>query len=346
MIVGILKEIKPGEKRVSLIPSDCTSLIRNGVKVVVEKGAGAEAGFPDVEYLSVGVEVLGSAKRVYDQANLLLKVKEPQPSELPFFRPDHTLFCYLHLGGNPTLCEQLQKIGLTAYAFETVSVNGTTPCLAPMSAIAGRLAVQIGTRLLHSVYGGKGTLLGGTSFGTEGSVVVLGAGVAGFESAKLAFLMGAQVHLLDINQNTLAACEQRLPGIITQLSSPKALQELLPTTDLLIGAVYLLGKTAVKVVDQRQMSLMPAGSVAVDISIDQGGCFETSRPCTHQEPSYLVGQVIHSAVTNLPAAVPRSASISLSKAIRPYVLELATGAVSAGLQRGKNLQAGELLIEL
>jgi len=347
MEIGILREVKIGEKRVALTPQGCIPLLDAGHQLYIEKQAGERAGFPDAEYQQLGVNLCQTAQDVYARSKLLVKVKEPQEQELLRFRSDHLLFCYLHLGGNRELCENLKKIGLTAYGFETISFKGATPCLAPMSAIAGRVAVQIGTRLLHSQLGGKGALLGGTSTAPEGKVIVLGAGIAGFEAAALALHMGALVQLIDINPQALARAKEKLPGIQTFLSRPDLIESLIPSADLLVGAVYQRGKRATKVVSLKQVALMSPGSVIVDIAIDQGGCIEGSRPCTHMEPGYVEGEVMFSAVTNLPAAVPHSASIALSKSIGPYLLALAEGQLNhPGLESGKNLEGGKLFIEL
>ncbi|MDT8445627.1 MAG: alanine dehydrogenase [bacterium] len=346
MIIGIPKEVKPAERRIALTPTACAQVLAAGHQVVMEQGAGQGAGFEDQDYASLGVKILLDAAELYGKAELVVKVKEPQPEELPLLRRDHILFCYLHLGGNPKLTESLLQIGLTGYAFETVGVDRKTPLLAPMSALAGRLSVQLGARFLHSSQGGRGTLLGGTLDHSSGKVVVLGAGVAGTEAAVLARQMGAEVWLIDLAAEAMARAHQAAAGLHCEVSQPGLLERLLPKADLLVGAVYLPGKRAPIVVTEQQMALMPEGSVAVDIAIDQGGCFATSRPCTHKEPFYRELGVLHSAITNLPAAVPRTASTALSEAVLPYLIQMADGKVDAGLARGLNLRAGRLELEL
>ena len=346
MILGLPKETKTAERRVALTPQDCGHLIAAGVRVLMEAGAGQAAGFGDPLYQKVGVGLVEGPGPLFAQAELIVKVKEPQAAELERLEKRHLLFCYLHLGGNPALTCALLDKGLTAYGFETVGQNGQTPLLAPMSAIAGRLAVQLGARFLTAPQGGRGTLLGGTLDQPGGEVLVLGAGIAGTEAAALAWGMGAKVKVLDLRPEALDRLSARLPGVSVEVSRPGLLEELLPRTDLLVGAVYLKGRKAPRVVSAQQMGLMPNGAVAVDISIDQGGCFATSHPCTHEAPSYLEAGVIHSAITNLPAAVPHTASVALSGAITPFVLQLAQGKGEAELRAGLNLEAGALKIEL
>lgn len=347
MIIGLPKEVKIAERRVALTPDACADLTQAGHEVLVQQSAGLGAGFEDADYRAAGALLVPSAAELYGAAQLVVKVKEPQAEELALLRREHQLFCYLHLGGSPKLTQALLDIGLSGYAFETVGDGRSTPLLAPMSALAGRLAVQLGTRFLHASQGGRGTLLGGTLLGGgEGKVVVLGAGIAGTESALLAARMGAEVTLVDLKPEPLERAQKEQPDLNCQLQRPGLLEDLLPATDLLVGAVYLPGRKAPQVVDQSQIALMPKGSVAVDIAIDQGGCLATSRPCTHDEPAYVEQGVIHSAITNLPAAVPRTASLALSQAILPYLLELAQGRVGAELTRGLNVKAGKLKVEL
>ncbi|OGG99534.1 MAG: hypothetical protein A2600_08630 [Candidatus Lambdaproteobacteria bacterium RIFOXYD1_FULL_56_27] len=346
MILGIPKETKTAERRVALIPQDCARLVAAGAKVLMEEGAGRSAGFKDALYLQSGVSLVPGPEPLFAQAELIVKVKEPQAQELERLEKRHLLFCYLHLGGNPNLTQALLDKGLTAYGFETVGQAGQTPLLAPMSAIAGRLAVQLGARFLMAAQGGRGTLLGGTLDHPGGEVLVLGAGIAGTEAAALAWGMGARVQVLDLRPEALDRLVARLPGVAVEVAGPGLLERFLPQTDLLVGAVYLKGRKAPRVVSTQQMGLMPKGAVAVDISIDQGGCFETSRPCTHESPTYLEQGVIHSAITNLPAAVPHTASVALSKAITPFVLQLLQGKRDLELQAGLNLEAGQLRIEL
>lgn len=347
MRIAIPAEVKNQEKRVALTPDACRALVTAGHEVSVQAGAGVGAGFPDADYREAGTNIEADVATLYENAELVVKVKEPQPEEWPRLNKNHLLFCYLHLAAEPKLADALKNIGLTTVAFETVTeADGTTPLLAPMSAVAGRLAVQLGTRFLHSPLGGRGQLLGGIQGMQTGHAVVIGAGVSGREAAHLAYNMGAKVTLLDINESRLEEMQVRYPDMICVKSTPEAISEILPTADLLVGAVYVLGKKAPHVVTEEQIKLMPEGSVAVDISIDQGGCIETSKPCTHDSPSFVKHGVIHSAITNLPGAVPLASSQALSQAILPEVLKLANGNWTPALKEGINVQDGKVLIDL
>lgn len=346
MHIGIPKEIKTAERRVALTPAACETLVKAGHTVSLETTAGVAAGFPDSVYTAVGVKIEPSAKALYAAAQMIVKVKEPQKADLENLRNDHLLFCYLHLAAEPDLTAALQKIGLTAVAFETVEENGRTPLLAPMSAVAGRLAVQIGTWYLHAPRGGRGVLMGGITGMTGGNVLVLGAGVAGREAAAAAYGMNADVTVLDINQARLDELKAQFPKMTVRQSSTEAINELLPKADLLVGSVYIIGKHAPRLVTEAQIKTMRPGSVVVDISIDQGGCIETSRPCTHEMPVYTVHGVIHSCITNMPGAVPVTSSQALSNAILPYVGQLAKGDWTPALMKGVNVKGGELKIAL
>lgn len=347
MRIAIPAEVKNQEKRVALTPDACRALVAAGHEVTVQAGAGNGAGFPDTDYQTAGTGIEADVAALYKSAEMVVKVKEPQPEEWQRLNKNHLLFCYLHLAAEPKLADALKNIGLTAVAFETVTeADGTTPLLAPMSAVAGRLAVQLGTRFLHSSEGGRGQLLGGIQGMQTGHVTVIGAGVSGREAAHLAYQMGAKVTLLDINPQRLAEMQEAYPGMRCVNSTPEAISEILPETDLLVGAVYILGKRAPHVVTEAQVKAMPKGSVVVDISIDQGGCIETSKPCTHDNPSYVKHGVIHSAITNLPGAVPLASSQALSQAILPEVLKLANGNWTTALKKGVNVKGGKVLIDL
>lgn len=346
MKIGIPAEVKVAERRVALTPLACKELVKAGHEVYLQKGAGKAAGFLDADYEKSGVKIKPDAKSLYAVSTLVVKVKEPQEEEYKFIRPDHTLFCYLHLASNQDLVKILQKSGCTAVAFETVVEHGKTPLLAPMSAIAGRLAVQIGAWMLHAPRGGRGVLLGGMTGFKSGQVTVLGAGVAGTEAAILAHNMGAEVTVLDINKARLQELAKAHKGMQTMLSTPHAIASLLPTTDLLVGSVYVIGRRAPVVVSEEAVKTMPKGSVLVDISIDQGGCIATAAPCTHEAPKFVQHGVIHSCITNLPAAAPHTASLALSEAIVPYVRQLASGRPGKSLKEAINVKDGELKILL
>lgn len=346
MHIGIPKETKIAEKRVALTPEACSEIIAKGHTVHIQKTAGEGSGFTDEAYKEAGCVLEDSAEKLYASAEMIVKVKEPLESDLKNLTKDHLLFCYLHLASAPSLVEELKSIGLTAVAFETVVKNGGTPLLAPMSAIAGRLATQIGTWYLHAPRGGKGVLLGGMSGFQDGYVTVVGLGVAGKEAAILAHGMGAKVTVLDIDGEKLQAFAKEYPGVEAVVSTDNALNDILPETDILVGAVYVLGRKAPTVISKEQVQMMKEGSVIVDISIDQGGCVETSKPCTHEEPAYTEYGILHSAITNMPAAAPRTASMALSAAILEDTLNLANGNWIPELTEGTNIKDGELLIAL
>jgi len=346
MRIGIPTEVKLAEKRVALTPEACARLVQEGHQVFLQKGAGEGAGFENDTYTAVGVEIKEDAKNLYDAAELIVKVKEPLDGDLEYLRKDHILFCYLHLAAEPNLVERLKQIGLTAISFETVVVDGKTPLLAPMSAIAGRLATQIGTWFLHSPRGGRGVLIGGIEGFHAGNVTVVGAGVAGSEAARLAYNMGATVTMLDINTQRLQELKNEMPELVTVPSTEESILAVAKNTDIMVGAVYVIGQRAPVIITEEHVKVMPKGSVLVDISIDQGGCCATSRPCTHLEPTYVEHNVIHSAITNLPAAAPRTASEALSMAITPYVQQIVNEDWSTPLIEGVNVEGGELKIEL
>lgn len=347
MRIAIPTEVKNQEKRVALTPEACQELIAAGHEVTIQAGAGLGAGFTDEDFKKVGVATAPDADTLFEDAEMIVKVKEPQPEEIARLKKDHLLFCYLHLAAEPDLAAALQEKGLTAVAFETVTEDdGKTPLLAPMSAVAGRLAVQLGARFLHSSLGGRGQLLGGIKGMQSGNVTIVGAGISGQEVAHLAYNMGANVTLLDINQQRLDEMQEAYPDMRCIQSTPEAIDAVLPDTDLLVGAVYILGKKAPNVVTEAQIKTMPEGSVVVDISIDQGGCIETSQPCTHDAPTYTKHGVIHSAITNLPGAVPLASSKALSQAILPEVLNLANGNWTKALERGVNVKDGQILVDI
>lgn len=345
-VIGIPKEVKTAEKRVALTPSDCKKLIVNGSSINIETNAGVGAGFENKDYIEAGCQLLLSAKDLYAKSDLIVKVKEPLESDLNFLNKGHTLFCYLHLASDPLLTKKLLDKKVKSVAFETVVVNGKTPLLAPMSAIAGRLATQIGTWYLHSAHGGNGTLLGGIHNLPKGHVVVIGAGVAGTEAARLAYNMGSKVTILDINENKLGVLKKEMPNLNVDISNNEKILNYCKTADILVGAVYIVGRRAPVIVTKAHIQNMQKGSVVIDISIDQGGCIETSRPCTHDEPIFYVDGVIHSAITNLPAAAPKTASEILSDHIRPYVEKLSQNEWDQVLLNAINTDDGELCIEL
>jgi alanine dehydrogenase len=347
MRIGVPSETKTLEGRVALVPAACADLVRRGHEVFVQAGAGLKSGLADEDYAAIGVKVVPTAKELYDAAELVVKVKEPIAGDLANLRKDQLLFCYLHLAAEPELTRRLLDIGLTAIAFESVQEkDGSLPLLAPMSIIAGRIATQIGTHLLHQPAGGKGKLLGGLPSTERGKVVVLGAGAAGGNSAALAAAMGANVVVFDMRQDRLAQMMARGANVTALYPYAETIAREVRDADLVIGAVLIPSAKAPRVVTRAMVATMQPGSVLVDISIDQGGCFETSRPTTYADPTYLVDGVTHFCVTNMPGAVPQTSSQAISAAILPYVQRLASGPAwrdFAPLKGGINVDAGEVV---
>ena len=350
MKIGIPREIKILEGRVALNPEAVRTIVQQGHQVVIEQKAGVLSGYTDNEYLSAGAEVLVSAKAVYDKADLIVKVKEPQTAELKYLRKGQLLFSYLHLAAAPDLTNELLKSGVTAIAFETVRKNNQLPLLAPMSDIAGRIAVQIGTHLLHQPQGGRGILLGGVDGGTgteKGQVVILGGGVAGAAAASVAAALGANVLIFDPNSEKRKYLEEIGENVSAAAPLDQSISEAVRQADLLIGAVLIPGGAkAPHLVSAKQVKSMQNGSVILDISVDQGGCIETTRPTTYDNPTYVWEGVIHFGVTNMPGAVPRTATQALSAAILPYVLELCepNWQTNPVLASGLNVQDGVIVL--
>lgn len=349
MKIGIPGEKKVLEGRVALTPSGCASLVRQGHEVFIEKSAGELSGYKDEEYSAQGVTLCEDAEALYREARLIVKVKEPIEEDLQYLRRHHVLFCYLHLAASPELTRQLCDIGLTAVAFETVTdEHGRLPLLKPMSQIAGTLSVQIGTHLLHQPQGGKGLMLGGLAQTDPGHVVVLGAGVAGSAAAATAAALGAHVTLIDRDASRFEELCRRYSNIQGELSSDMTIAQAVNAADLLVGAVLLPGLHAPRLVSESQVRCMQPGSVVVDISVDQGGCIETIHPTDYSAPTYVKHGVLHFGVTNMPGAVPRTASQALSAAILPYVQLLCEDGwmQDEHLRQGINVRDGHIDNEL
>jgi len=345
MRIGIPKEIKPQERRVALLPEAAGELVLSGHEVMVQVGAGMGSGYADAEYAAAGVRLVPDAADLFRDAELVLKVKEPVGPELELLRRDHLLFSFLHLAALPDLTSRLLAIGLTAIGFETVADRGGLPLLAPMSDIAGRIAVQVGAHLLHATQGGKGRLLGGLPSVGRGRVVVLGAGNAGGNAARMAAAFGAEVRVLDRDPQRLAGLHHAAPNITALYSSHAAIEREVRQADLLVGSVLIPGARAPHLVSRELVAAMQPGSVIVDISVDQGGCIETTRPTDYDAPTFVEEGVVHFGVTNMPGAVPRSASAALSAALLPYVVQLAAGDWQSrpALAGGVNVAAGEIV---
>ena len=346
MRIGVPRETKTLEGRVALIPAACADLVRAGHEVWVEHDAGVKAGYPDAAYTAVGVRIAPDAAALYEKGEIIVKVKEPIAGDLQHLRRDHLLFCYLHLAAEPALTRQLLDIGLTGIAFETVELpNGDLPLLAPMSIIAGRIATQVGTHLLHQPMGGTGKLLGGLPSTSRGKVVVLGAGAAGSNAAQLAAAGGANVVVFEKRQDRMAQMMALGANVTALYPYEETVAREIATADLVVGAVLVTGAKAPRVLTREMIRGMEPGSVLVDISVDQGGCFETTRPTTWKDPTYVEEGVTHFAVTNMPGAVPQTSAQAICAAILPWVSKLASGAWrdSEALRRGINVEGGQLV---
>jgi alanine dehydrogenase len=346
MRIGVPREIKPLEGRVGLVPAACAELVRAGHEVFIEASAGEKSGYRDQEFEKVGVKILASAEEVYGRAEMVVKVKEPVDGDLRYIREDHLLFCYLHLAALPELTRRLCEIGCTAVAFETVEDEaGRLPLLAPMSDIAGRLSIQVGTHLLHQPQGGKGILLGGVPAAKRGKVVILGAGVAGSNAAIVAAGLGAEVTVFDMDRDKLVAARAIGPNVTGLYPHTADVARAVGEADMVVGAVLITGARAPHVVSEEMVKAMQPGSVVVDISVDQGGCIETTRPTTYADPTYVEHGVVHFTVTNMPGAVPRTSSQALSAAIAPYAMRLAAGnwREVPSLVKGINVEGGKVV---
>jgi len=350
MRIGVPREIKNHEYRVGLTPASVRELVHHGHSVVVEQHAGAGAGMPDAAYREAGAELVADAATVFAQAEMVVKVKEPQPAECALLRPGQVLFTYLHLAPDPAQARALIDSGATAIAYETVTdLHGHLPLLAPMSEVAGRLSVQAGAHCLEKAHGGAGVLLGGVPGVAPAEVLVIGGGVVGDNAAQMAIGLGADVTILDRSLPRLRALDEKYRGRARCLySTRETIEARLATADLVIGAVLVPGAAAPKLVTRADLARMPEGAVLVDVAIDQGGCFETSRPTTHQEPTFVIDGVVHYCVANMPGAVPRTSTLALNNATLPYVLALADKGAAraladdAGLAAGLNVHDGHI----
>ncbi|AWN14772.1 Alanine dehydrogenase [Salinisphaera sp. LB1] len=342
MQVGVPKEIKPAEARVGLTPAGARELIGHGHRVFIETGAGAAAGFADDAYTAQGAEILDSAEAVFETADLIVKVKEPQPVEYRRLRENQILFTYLHLAPDAEQTRGLMDAGCIAIAYETVTgVHGGLPLLSPMSEVAGRLSVQAGAAALENVAGGAGVLLGGVPGVPPAKVTVVGGGVVGTNALRMATGLGADVTVLDKSIDRLRELDDAYGNRLTTLySNTDNLERAITEADLVIGAVLLPGAAAPKLVTREMIAGMRPGSAVVDVAIDQGGCFETSRPTSHAEPTYTVDDVVHYCVTNMPGCVARTSTFALTNATLPYVLQLADKGYKQALTDNPHLAAG------
>lgn len=342
MRVGCPKEIKVHEYRVGLTPESAAELVRAGHEVFLETKAGEGIGAPDSVYEKVGVKILPDADAVFAQAEMIVKVKEPQAVEIARLKPHHVLFTYLHLAPDPAQAEGLMKSGATCIAYETVTdKDGRLPLLKPMSEVAGRMAIQVGAYFLEKAHGGRGVLMGGVPGVRPADVVILGAGVSGYNAAQIAVGMRARVTVFDKNPARLEELDREFNGRLETVYSTKAaVEEAIKEADVVVGAVLVAGAAAPKLITRPMLKTMRPGAVLVDISIDQGGCFETSKPTTHSEPTFIVDGIIHYCVANMPGAVSRTSAFALNNATLPFTLALANKGYKQALQDDPHLANG------
>ena len=350
MVIGVPKEVKDHEFRVALTPSAVRHLVSLDQVVLVERAAGEGSGFLDQEYEAAGARLMPTSQQLFGEAELILKVKEPQSQEYHLIQSHHTLFTYLHLAASLPLTKALMVSGCTAIAYETTeTAEGELSMLRPMSEIAGRMSVQIGANFLERHHGGRGVLLGGIPGVTPGHVVIVGSGVVGASATKVAVGMGARVTVLSIDVGQLRHLDELYPGRVTTLvSRPQVLEETIEEADVVIGAVMIPGARAPRLISHELVRRMKRGAVLVDVAVDQGGCAETTRPTTHSDPVYLVDHVVHYAVTNIPGIVPRTSTVALTNATLPFIVRLVNQGVETalltdkGLARGVNVRHGRV----
>lgn len=342
MIIGIPKEIKNNENRVAITPAGVTQFIASGHQVLIEKKAGVGSGFTDEDYVQAGAEIMMNAQEVWKQAEMIMKVKEPLESEFPYFREGLILFTYLHLAAEPFLAQALKEKGVTAIAYETVSVGRTLPLLTPMSEVAGRMSVQIGAQFLQKLNGGQGILLSGVPGVSRAKVTIIGGGIVGTNAAKMAVGLGADVTILDLSAERLRELDDIFGNQIkTLMSNPFNIAESVKETDLLIGAVLIPGSKAPKLVTEEMVQTMKKGSVIVDVAIDQGGIVETcDYVTTHDNPVFEKHGVLHYSVANMPGAVPRTSTTALTNVTVPYALQIANKGVNKAINDNQALKLG------
>jgi alanine dehydrogenase len=342
MKIGVPKEIKVHEYRVGLVPASVRELIAAGHEVLVETTAGAGIGITDADYETVGARIVDTAESVFAQAQLIIKVKEPQLAECAMLRPGQLLFTYLHLAADPAQADALCRSGATAIAYETVTADdGSLPLLTPMSEVAGRMSIQVGAACLEKENGGAGVLLGGVPGVEPGKVVILGGGVAGTNAAEMAVGLQADVTIVDLSVARLRQLATQFGNAVkTVYSTEESVEALVTTADLVIGSVLIPGAAAPKLVTREMIRNMKPGSALVDISIDQGGCFETSRPTTHADPTYIVDDVVHYCVTNMPGAVARTSTFALNNVTLPFIKVLANKGYDLAIRENPHLANG------
>lgn len=350
MMIGVPKEIKPDEYRVGMIPAGVEELTRHGHRVLIEKGAGLGSGIADEQYLAGGAEIVDTPEEIYARAELIVKVKEPLAAEWPYLRPGQLIFTFFHFAASEELTRSIRDSGCTALAYETLrGPQGTLPCLTPMSEIAGRMSIQEGAKYLERPQLGRGILLAGVPGVPPAHITILGGGVVGKNAARIAAGFQADVVIMDINVERLRYLEDIMPpNVNTVFSDRHNIREQLRLADLLIGAVLVEGARAPRLVWREDLKLMKPGAVIIDVAVDQGGCIETTQPTTHSNPTYVVDQIVHYGVTNMPGAVGRTSTYALCNVTLPYVLKLATYgltgacALDSGLAHAVNVHAGKI----
>ena len=347
MIVGILKEIKAEENRVSMTPAGVEVMTQHGHKILVEKNAGSGSGFDDANYAEHGAEIVATPQEIFERAAMVMHVKEPLAPEFELIRKDQIVFTYLHLAAAEELTHVLVKSNAVCIAYETIQkADGSLPLLTPMSEVAGRMATQQGAKYLEMAQGGDGVLLGGVPGVDPGTVVVIGGGVVGTNAAKMACGLGAKVYILDMNLDRLRYLSDVMPSNCFPLvSSPATLRELLQRADVVIGAVLIPGAKAPKLVTRKMLKYMKKGAVLVDVAIDQGGCFETSKATTHSQPIYTVDDVVHYCVANMPGAVPKTSTMALTNATLPYAVAIANKGWKRAMQENREIALGANVVE-
>jgi alanine dehydrogenase len=342
MKVGILKEIKAEENRVSMTPAGVEVMHHNGHEILVEKAAGSGSGFEDQAYIKAGAEIVDTPAEIFKQADMVMHVKEPLPAEYDLIREDQIVFTYLHLAAAEELTQALVKSKSINIAYETIQKkDGSLPLLTPMSEVAGRMAIQQGAKYLEMAQGGHGVLLGGVPGVDPGNVVVIGGGIVGINAAKMACGLGAKVYLLDMNLDRLRYLSDVMPANCFMLfSSPATVRDLIKRADVVVGAVLIPGAKAPKLISREMLKMMKPGSVLVDVAIDQGGCFETSKATTHSNPIYTVDGVVHYCVANMPGAVPKTSTLALTNATLPYAVEIANKGWQKAMQENEEIKLG------
>ena len=347
MIVGVLKEIKAEENRVCMTPAGVEVMMQNGHTVLVEKNAGTGSGFANTAYKNAGAEIINTPKDIFKRANMVMHVKEPLPAEYDLIRRDQIVFTYLHLAAVEELTHVLIKSGSINIAYETIQkADGSLPLLTPMSEVAGRMAIQQGAKYLEMAQGGHGVLLGGVPGVDPGTVVIIGGGIVGTNAAKMACGLGAKVYILDMNLERLRYLSDVMPSnCFLLMSKPTTVRRLIKEADVVVGAVLIPGAKAPKLITREMLKTMKKGAVLVDVAIDQGGCFETSKPTTHGEPIYKVDGVVHYCVANMPGAVPKTSTLALTNATLPYAVEIANKGWKKAMQENPEISLGANVVE-